>query len=115
MKNCDVNFHRSNITEVCIAVGLGGARDAHPSWGSKFFQFHAVFGKIGKIVCWRPPPRGVGAPSSGKSWIRHCEGRGVCLRGDVYPGGGVGVSAWRGVCPEYIPACNGADTPLWIE
>ena len=37
----------------------------------KFFQFHAVFGKI-----WQnrmlAPPRGVGAPSSGKSWIRHC-------------------------------------------
>ena len=39
--------------------------------GSKFFRFHAVFGKN-----WQnrmlAPPRGVGAPSSGKSWIRHC-------------------------------------------
>ena len=38
--------------------------------GSKVFQFHAVFGKI-----WQnrmlAPPRRVGAPSSGKSWIRH--------------------------------------------
>ena len=44
--------------------------DARPPWGSKFFQFHAVFGKI-----WQnrmlAPPRRVGAPSSGKSWIRH--------------------------------------------
>ena len=37
----------------------GGTRDT--PWGSKFFQFYAVFGKI---VCWRPhgelalPPRG---------------------------------------------------------
>ena len=41
-----------------------------PPPGSKFFQFHAVFGKI-----WQnrklAPPRRVGAPSSGKSWIRH--------------------------------------------
>ena len=43
--------------------------DARPR-GYKFFQFHAVFGKI-----WQnrmlAPPKGVGAPSSGKSWIRH--------------------------------------------
>ena len=49
----------------------GGARDAPPPpQGPKFFQFHAVFGKI-----WQnrmlAPPRGIGAPSSGKSWIRH--------------------------------------------
>ena len=48
----------------------GGARDARPPWGPKFFQFHAVFGKF-----WQnrmlAPPRGVGIPSSGKSWIRH--------------------------------------------
>ena len=41
-----------------------------PLWGPKFFQFHAGFGKI-----WQNrmlvPPWGVGAPSSGKSWIRH--------------------------------------------
>ena len=39
--------------------------------GTKFFQFHAVFGKCSKIVCWRLPPR-VDAPTSGKSWIAHC-------------------------------------------
>ena len=28
--------------------------------------------KFGKIICWRPPPpRRVGVPTSGKSWIRH--------------------------------------------
>ena len=48
-----------------------GVRDAHPPWGSEFFQFHAVFRKI-----WQnhmlAPPWGVGSPSSEKSWIRHC-------------------------------------------
>ena len=35
-----------------------------------FMQF---WGKFGKIVCWRPLPRGVGAPPPlGKSWIRRC-------------------------------------------
>ena len=29
-----------------------------------------LLGKFGKIVCWCPPPR-IGAPTSGKSWIRH--------------------------------------------
>ena len=33
----------------------GDARPSRPPSWSKFFQFHAVFGKIGKIVCWRPP------------------------------------------------------------
>ena len=41
--------------------------DARPPWGSKFFQFHAVFGKIWQNRMLAPPPRGVGAPSSGKS------------------------------------------------
>ena len=54
-------------------ANLRGARGTPPR-GPKFFQFHAVFGKI-----WENrmlPPRGVGAPSSGKSWIRHCFGLG---------------------------------------
>ena len=62
----------------------GGARDACPPGGSKFFQFHAVFGKI-----WQnrmmAPLRGVGAPSSGKSWIRHCKGPSNYLfHGNIY-------------------------------
>ena len=51
----------------------GGSKGAHvpcSPWGSKFFQFHAVFGKI-----WQnhmlAPPKGW-RPTSGKSWIRHC-------------------------------------------
>ena len=48
-----------------------GARDARPP-GSKFFQFHAVLGKLRQNRT-LAPPWGVGAPSSGKSWIRHCK------------------------------------------
>ena len=44
--------------------------EGHPQ-GSKFFQFHAVLGKI-----WQnrmlASPWSVGAPTSRKSWIRHC-------------------------------------------
>ena len=43
-----------------VSKGGGGARDAHPPWGSKFFHFHAVFGKKLKnnstFGSWRPPP-----------------------------------------------------------
>ena len=46
-----------------IGGSKGGARDARPPWGSKFFHFHAVFGKILKnnsnFGSWR-------------TWIRHC-------------------------------------------
>ena len=47
--------------------------DVRPPWGSKFFQFHAVFGKI-KQNRMLAPPRVVGAPFSGKSWICHWDG-----------------------------------------
>ena len=36
-------------------------RDAHPPWASKFFRFHAVFGKIWRVHAppggFTPPPR----------------------------------------------------------
>ena len=41
-----------------------------PPPGPNSFNFMQFWGKFGKIVCWCPPWR-VGAPSSGKSWIRH--------------------------------------------
>ena len=50
---------------------LRGAQGTRPPpLGSKFFRFHAVFGKFWQNRMFAPP-RGVGAPSSGKSWIRH--------------------------------------------
>ena len=43
-----------------IGGSKGGARDVRPPWGSKFFHFHAVFGKNVKnnsnFGSWRPPP-----------------------------------------------------------
>ena len=52
-----------------------GTRDAPPPpahAGPNAFSFMQFLRKFGKIVCWVPPPPwGVGAPSSGKSWIRH--------------------------------------------
>ena len=38
-------------------------------WGSKLFQFHAVFGNIWQNIMLAPPEGW--RPHSGKSWIRH--------------------------------------------
>ena len=59
--------------------GSKGGCEGHvpPPWGPKFFQFHAVFGKIWQN-CMLAPPWAVGTPSSGKSWIRHC-----CIQSNV--------------------------------
>ena len=42
-----------------------------PPGGPNSFNFIQFLGKFYKIVRWCPS-WGVGAPSSGKSWIRHC-------------------------------------------
>ena len=58
-------------TVTCSGGSKGGRRGrAPPPGGPNSFNFMQFLGKIDKFVCWRPP-RGVGAPSSGKSWIRH--------------------------------------------
>ena len=45
-------------------------KDAPPPPASKFFQFHAVFGRIWQnCVFMPPPPWRVHAPPLGKSWI----------------------------------------------
>ena len=51
----------------------GGARDARPPSGPKFLHIHAVFRKNWPNNRLAPPSFGVSAPSSGKSWIRHCD------------------------------------------
>ena len=51
--------------------GSKGTPGTRPQ-GPNSFNFMQFLGKFGKIVCWRAP-WGVGAPSSGKSWIRHCK------------------------------------------
>ena len=49
--------------------GFRGARVARALPGCpNSFNFMQFLGKFGKIVCWRPPPWGVGAPL-GKFWI----------------------------------------------
>ena len=45
--------------------------DARPPPGPNSFNFMQFLGKFGKSYVGAPPWR-VGAPSSGKSWIRHC-------------------------------------------
>ena len=50
---------------------LGGHRGRAPPWAPKFFQFHAVFGKIWQN-CMLAPPLGSWRPFLGKSWIRRC-------------------------------------------
>ena len=42
-----------------------------PPLAKNFFIFMQFLGKIGQIIGWCPP-LGISAPSSGKSWIRHC-------------------------------------------
>ena len=50
----------------------GGREGCRPPPVSKFFQFHAVFGRIRQNCVFRPPPLGGFTPPLGKSWIRHC-------------------------------------------
>ena len=70
-KSCNLGFY----------VKLKAVAELHskildePS-GPNSFNFMQFLGNFGEIVCWCPatlPPR-VGAPTSGKSWIRHCKG-----------------------------------------
>ena len=51
-------FNFLHFHAVFIGGSKGGARDARPPWGSKFFHFHAVFDKKLKIIALL----GVGAP-----------------------------------------------------
>ena len=63
---------KANLNHCLISGGSKGGREGRvPPPGPKFLHFHAVFGKNwpnNRLV----PPLGVSAPSSGKSWIRHC-------------------------------------------
>ena len=84
---------------VCLLRGIGGSRGGRegrtpPPWASKFFRFHAVFGKIwrvhappggftpplGKIL--DPPLRGVSTPG-GMFTQRGCLLPWGCLLGEV--------------------------------
>ena len=47
------------IDKIPIGGSRGGVRDARPPWASKFFRFHAVFGKIWRV---HAPPGGFTPP-----------------------------------------------------
>ena len=58
-----------NLSHNSLADLRGGARDARPPPpGPNSFNFMQFLGKNGQIIA----SFRVGAPSSGKSWIRHC-------------------------------------------
>ena len=68
--NVDILVTRS-VTRAWTVVDLRGARGTcGPLLGSKFFQFHAVLGKIWQN-CMLVSFLGSWYPSLGKSWIRH--------------------------------------------
>ena len=56
----------------------GGRGTRAPPLAQNFFILMQFSGKIDPIIGWRPP-FGVSAPSSGKSWIRHCKGNDLLL------------------------------------
>ena len=64
--------HSKSLLET-VADLRGRRGRAPPPGGHNFFIFMQFSAEIDKIIGWRPPPPGVGAPSSGKSWIRHWE------------------------------------------
>ena len=56
-----------------IGGSRGGVRDARPPWASKFFRFHAVFGKIWRVHAppggFTPPPRENPGSATGEGTI----------------------------------------------
>ena len=69
----DQPIYSSLLIEFLTVADLRGAQGtgAHP--GDRIFFYVMQFLRnFNKIVSWSPPPPRVGAPSSGKSWIRHC-------------------------------------------
>ena len=62
-----------SASDFCVRIKRDFHKAVEDLRGPKFFQFHAVFGKIWQNRMLAPPP-GVSAPSSGKSWFRHCKG-----------------------------------------
>ena len=56
-------YHFLRILNIYPVADLrGGVRDARPPSASKFFQFHAVFGRIRQNCVFTPPPWRVHAP-----------------------------------------------------
>ena len=54
------------LSLITIGGSRGGAQGrAPPPLGQIFFIFMQFLGKIGQIVCWRPPPLGLAPPRLG--------------------------------------------------
>ena len=85
-----------------FGASIGGSRGGRegrtpPPWASKFFRFHAVFGKIWRVHAppggFTPPPRENPGSATGKVIFLHqfvilfTGGRGVPARGCTCPGG----------------------------
>ena len=51
----DISFSITGVIAFPVA-DLRGAQGMHAPWGSKFFQFHAVFGKFWHNHMLAPPP-----------------------------------------------------------
>ena len=68
---------RSFVQALQNSGGSKGGREGRtpPPSASKFFQFHAVFGRIWQNCVFTPPPLEGSRPPPplGKSWIRHCK------------------------------------------
>ena len=94
----------------------GGTRDMYPQ-ASKFFQFYAVFGKIWQNCVLVPPIGRVSAPTSEKSWTRHCHqmsvarGRVLVNKFLVWCPGGIGYHGVPLPCGLSYDACD-VPTPL---
>ena len=87
--------------------------DARPPWGPKFFQFHAVFGKIRQNRMLAPPPGELAPPPR--------ENPGSATGGGVCQGvSALGMSTWgvsvRGCLPGGLSAkggvCQGVSAPM---
>ena len=79
------------VTYVWFYTSSGGSKGGGgesrtpppPPRPSKFFQFHAVFGRIWQNCVFTPPTWRVHAHTEGKSWIRHWL-RNICIRFRVW-------------------------------
>ena len=60
-----------HVVDLNSGWSKGGHEGCAPPGIPNSFNFMQFLENFGKIVCWCPP-RGVGTPSFGKSWIRHC-------------------------------------------
>ena len=65
------------VHNATIGGSRGGVRDARPPWASKFFRFHAVFGKIWRVHAppggFTPPPRENPGSATGHIEFKVCK------------------------------------------